>query len=125
MAFISTTSNTWVIDSGVSNSMTNHSSLLDSLILSLIKSIQVANRTPMSISRAGNVSLSLTLSMSFVLLVSSLSNSLFSISKITKHLSCFVTFHSTHCVFQDNLTKMMIDIGKGRGGLYYLEGARV
>ncbi|RVW27693.1 hypothetical protein CK203_106718 [Vitis vinifera] len=90
----------------------------------LKKSAQVANETPMLISGAKNVSLSPTLSMSFVLLAPSLSNSVLSISKITKHLSCFVTFHSTHCVFRDSFMKMTIGIGKETGGLYYLEGAK-
>ena len=62
--------------------------------------------------------------MSFVLLAPSLSNSLLSISQIIKHLKYFVTFHSTYCVFQDNLTKMTIGIGREEGGLYYLEGAK-
>ena len=102
--------------------MTRHSSLLYFLMPSLVKSAQVANETPILISGAKNVSLSPTLSMSFVLLAPSLSNSVLSISKITKHLSCFVTFHSTHCVFRDSFMKMTIGIGKETGGLYYLEG---
>ncbi|RVW74543.1 hypothetical protein CK203_053794 [Vitis vinifera] len=102
-----------------------HSSLLYFLMPSLVKSAQVANETPMLISGAKNVSLSPTLSMSFVLLAPSLSNSVLSISKITKHLSCFVTFHSTHCVFRDSFMKMTIGIGKETGGLYYLEGGEV
>ena len=76
----------------------------------------------MSISGVGNVSFSSTLPMSSVLLAPSLSNNLLSISKITKNLNFSITFHSTHCVFQDNLTKTTIGIGKEKGGLYYLEG---
>ena len=91
---------------------------------SLVKSVQVANGTPMPISGIKNVSLSPTLSMSSVLLAPSLSNSLLSISKITKHLNCSVTFYSTYCVFQDNLTKITIGIAKKRRGLYHFEGAR-
>ena len=45
-------------------------------------------------------------------------------SKISKNLNCYVTFHSIHCVFQNNLTKTTIGIVKERGGLYYLEGTR-
>ena len=104
--------------------MTSHSSLLDSVMPLSIKSIQVANGTPMSILGVGNVSLSPRLLMSFVLLVPSLSNGLLSVSKITKHLNCFVTFNSTHHVFHDNLMKMTIDIDKEREGFYSLERAR-
>ena len=78
----------------------------------------------MSISRSGNVSFSSTLSLSSILLAPNLSNNLLSINKITKNLNCSVTFHFTHCVFQDNLMKKTIGISKERGGLYYLEGTR-
>ena len=81
LAFISIAPNTWVIDSGAIDHMTSQSSLLDSLIPSPIKSIQVANGTSMLISGVGNASFSPTLSMSFVLLMLSLFNSLLSISK--------------------------------------------
>ncbi|RVW88049.1 hypothetical protein CK203_044448 [Vitis vinifera] len=100
----------------ITDHMTSHSSLLDSLMPLSIKSVQVANGTPMSILGVGNVSLSPRLLMSFVLLVPSLSNGLLSVSKITKHLNCFVTFNSTHHVFHDNLMKMTIDIDKEREG---------
>ena len=104
--------------------MTSHSSLLDSLMPSLVKFVHVSNGTPMPISGARNVSFSPTLSMPSVLFAPSFSNSFLSISKITKNLNCSVTFNSTHCVFQDNLTKTTIDIGEERGGFYYLKGAR-
>ena len=75
--------------------MISHSSLLYSQMRSPVKFVQVANGTLMLISKVGNVLLSLTLSMFFVLFPPSLFNSPLSISKITKHLNCFVTFHST------------------------------
>ena len=122
--FISAATNTWVIDLGATDHMTSNPSLLNSLISLSVKSVQVANGTPMPISGSGSVSISSTLSLAFALLAPNLSNNLLSISKITKNLNCFVTFHSTHCVFQDNLMKTTIDIGKKRWGLYYLEGTR-
>ena len=78
--------------------MTRNPSLLNSLIPSHVKSVHVANGTPMPISRFRNVSFSSTLSLSYVLLAPNISNNLLSISKITKNLNCSVTFHSTHCV---------------------------
>lgn len=104
--------------------MTSNSSLFDSLMSSYVKSIQVANGAPMLIIEAGNASLSPTLSISFALLAPTLFNNLLYISYIAKHLNYFVIFYSTHYVFQDNLTKRLISIGKERGGLYYLEEAR-
>jgi hypothetical protein len=90
---------------------------------SYVKSIQVANGAPMLIIEAGNASLSPTLHI-FALLAPTLFNNLLYISYIAKHLNYFVIFYSTHYVFQDNLTKRLISIGKERGGLYYLEEAR-
>ena len=58
LAFISTTSNTWVIDSRTTDHMITHSSLLNSLMPSLVKFVQVSNGTPMLISGAENISLS-------------------------------------------------------------------
>ena len=78
--------------------MTSHHSLLNSLIPSPVKSVHVANGTPMPISGSENVSFSSTLPLSSVLLAPNLSNNLLSINKITKNLKCFVTFHSTLCI---------------------------
>ena len=72
----------------------------------------------MLISGAKTISLPLTLLMCSILFASSLSNSLLSISKIIKHLNCFVTFNSIYYVFHDDLTEMTIGIGKERRGLY-------
>ena len=94
--------------------MTSNPSLLNSLIPSPIKSIQVAYGTPMPILGSENVPFSSALPLSFVLLTPNLSNNLLS---IYQNLNCFVTFHSTHRVFQDNLTKTTIGIGKERGFL--------
>ena len=97
--------------------MTSNPSLHNSLIPSLVKSVQVANGTPMPISGSRNVSFSSTLLLSSVLLAPNLSNNLLLVSKITKNMNCFVTFHSTHCVFQNNLTKTTISISKERRSL--------
>lgn len=103
--------------------MTSNSSIIDSLTSPPVKSVQVANGNSMPMTGAGHVSLSPTFSISSVLLASKLSNNLLSISKI-KNLTCYVTFHSIHCVFQDNLKKITNVIGKERDGLYYLEDDR-
>ncbi|RVW36295.1 Retrovirus-related Pol polyprotein from transposon TNT 1-94 [Vitis vinifera] len=94
LAFISTTSNTWVIDSRTTDHMITHSSLLNSLMPSLVKFVQVSNGTPMLISGAENISLS-------------------------SHSPCPLSY-----LRLDNLTKMTIGIGREEGGLYYLEGAK-
>ena len=97
--FIYAATNTWVIDLGDTYHMTSNPSLFNSLISSLGKFVLVANGTHMPISGSENVSFSSTLSLSSVLLAPNLSNNLLSISKITKNLNYYVTFHSTHYVF--------------------------
>ncbi|XP_048232868.1 uncharacterized protein LOC125370622 [Ricinus communis] len=98
LTYISTTSNTWVIDSGATYHMTSNSSILTSLMSSPVKFVQVANRTSMPITGVGNISISPTFLISFVLLAPDLSNSLLSISKITKSLNCSAIFDFTHYV---------------------------
>ena len=66
--FICATTNIWVIDLGATDHMTSIPSLINSLIPSPFKSVQVANGTSMSISGSGNVSFSSTLPLSSVLL---------------------------------------------------------
>ena len=77
LAFISTASNIWIIKSGAIDHMTSHYFLLDSLMSLFSKPIQVVNGTLMLILGAKNVSLFPRLSMSFILLVPSLSNNFF------------------------------------------------
>lgn len=120
----STVSDFWVIDSGATDHFTCNPSTFDSLTNSPVQSVQVANGTPVKITGAGNVSFSPTFSISSVLLAPTFSTNLLSISKITKHLDCSVIFSPTHCVFQDNRTKMTIGTGRERGGLYFLEGTK-
>ena len=95
--FIYVATNTWFIDLGAIDHMTSNHSLLNSLIPSLVKSVQVANGTSMPISGSRTVSFSSTLSLSSVLLEPNLSNNLLSISKITKNPNYFLTFYSTLC----------------------------
>lgn len=70
----------------------------------------------MPISRAGNDSLSSSLSMSSILLAPHLSYNLLSNSTIAKHHNYLITFLSTHSVLRNNITKITINIGKKRGG---------
>ncbi|KAJ4723445.1 Retrovirus-related Pol polyprotein from transposon TNT 1-94 [Melia azedarach] len=86
LCLISAAFNTWVIDSGATDHMNSNLSLLDSLMTSNVKSVQVANRTPMPISEAGNVSFSSTFPMSYVLLAPHLSNNFFPLARLLKLL---------------------------------------
>ena len=52
---------------------------------------------------------------------SPLTTNLLSIYQITKNLNCRVTFFSTHCIFQEQVTGRMIGLARERNGLYYPE----
>ena len=111
----------WIIDSGASDHMTNDSKLFTLYTTTPRNTVKVANGLSTPVLGAGSIPLSSSLSLSSVLHVPSLSNNLMSISQITKHLNCCAIFFSTHCLFQDILTKKLIGLGRERGGLYYLE----
>ena len=61
------------------------------------------------------------ISLSSVLYIPSFPFNLLSISKLTKILNCAAIFLSTHCIFQDLKTRMIIGGGHEAGGLYYLD----
>ncbi|BFG28235.1 hypothetical protein CerSpe_145090 [Prunus speciosa] len=111
----------WIIDSGATDHMTSESSQFTCVTRPSRHSVQIADGSITPVEGAGSLSLSSTLPLSSVLHVPNLSNNLLSISQITNMLNCSVIFFSTHCIFQDLLTKKTIGIGKERGGLYYLE----
>lgn len=69
----------------------------------------------------GSVSITPLMPLSYVLHVPNLSNSLRSVSNLTKQLNYCVIFFPTHCVFQDRVTRKTIGSGKKRDDLYFLD----
>ncbi|KAH0723558.1 hypothetical protein KY289_006602 [Solanum tuberosum] len=58
-----------------------------------------------------------------VLVVPDFKFNLLSVSKITKELSCFVSFYPDFCVFQDLCSGRVKGIGREEGSLYFFKGA--
>ena len=74
--------------------------------------VATANGVPCPVTGAGTVTLSPSLSLSYTLLVPSLSHKLMSVSQVTADLNCVVLLlYSIFCLLQDILTKKII----GRG----------
>ena len=73
--------------------------------------VATANGVPCLVTRAGTVTLSPSLSLSYTLLVPSLSHKLMFVSQVTVDLNCVVLLYSIFCLLQDILTKEII----GRG----------
>ena len=64
-------------------------------------------------------------SLQKTLLVPSLTNKLLSVGQATEELNCCVLMYPTFCLFQDILTKKIIDRGTKRGGLYYMDNCNL
>ena len=60
------------------------------------------------------------LTLRSVLFIPNLKYNLLFVSKLTKQHQCVVTFSSSGCEFQDQLSGKMIDNAKEAGGLYYV-----
>ena len=69
----------------------------------------------------GNINLTLSLTLKFVLHVPKLLINLLYIHQITKDLNCSVTFFSSYCVFQDRIMRRMIGHAREWVGFYFLE----
>ncbi|KAK9924141.1 hypothetical protein M0R45_032528 [Rubus argutus] len=116
-----TLNNTWIIDTGASDHMTNDPNLVTKLKHSSQNVVSTADGTPTSVTGEGSVVLSNNLTLESVLVVPSLAYNLLSVGQIILALACIVTFYPSFCVFQDILTRRILGYGIRRGKLYYLD----
>ena len=84
-----------------------------------------ANGVKYSVTRAGTVTLSSSLSLSNTLLIPTLSNKLLSMGQAPEELNCCALIYPKFFLFQDILTKEIIGRGTKRGGLYYMDDFNV
>ncbi|KAL4619835.1 hypothetical protein ACB092_06G109400, partial [Castanea dentata] len=116
------TQDPWVIDSGATDHITNTSSLLSDLEQSSsLPNVTLADGSTTIVSGLDTANLSPNLSLSSILYILDFPFNLLSISKVTKILNCAAIFLSTHCIFQDLMTRKIIGGGHEAGGLYYLD----
>ena len=117
----SSSSPSWVIDSGASDHMTGNSSLLSHTSSPCSPSfVTVANGTKTPVQGKGTVTTS-DLTLSDVLYLPEFPFNLLSVHKLTLALNCSVAFYPFHCEFQDLKTKRMIGGGFVKDGLYYFQ----
>uniref|UniRef100_A0A2N9I442 Integrase catalytic domain-containing protein n=1 Tax=Fagus sylvatica TaxID=28930 RepID=A0A2N9I442_FAGSY len=117
----SSSSPSWVIDSGASDHMTGNSSLLSHTSSPCSPSfVTVANGTKTPVQGKGTVTTS-DLTLLDVLYLPEFPFNLLSVHKLTLALNCSVAFYPSHCEFQDLKTKMMIGGGFVKDGLYYFQ----
>ena len=111
---------TWIFDSGASDHMTGMQYVFSSFNPSVHPGVTLANGSCVPVSGSGSVNIFANLSLPSVLHVPSLPFNLMSVSKLTKQLNCSVTFFSDSVVVQDLKTRRMIEKGYEAHGLYYL-----
>ena len=105
----------WIIDSGATDHMTFDPNDFSHMTQPRKTCIANANGITYSVTGAGTVPLSPSLSLSHTLLVPSLSNKLMSVSQVTEELNCVVLIYPTFCLLQDILSKEIVGRGTKRG----------
>jgi hypothetical protein len=110
-----TADDNWILDSRATDHMTFDSNDFSHTTLPRRSHVATANGVPCSVTGAGTVTLSPSLSLPHTLLVPSLSHKLMSVSQVTADLNCVVLIYSTFYLLQDILTKEIIGRGTKRG----------
>jgi transposase InsO family protein len=114
--------NSWILDSGATDHMTNSSHQFTSYTpCPSNRKITTADGSVTTVAGRGDVRLSESLFLKNVLHVPKLCTNLISIHKLTNDSNCYVSFYPSYCVFQERSTKRMIGRAEARGGLYYLD----
>ncbi|KAL2541658.1 Uncharacterized protein Adt_02636 [Abeliophyllum distichum] len=118
---LSTTSfsNSWIIDSGATDHVTKDV-IIENKSMPKHKTVQLPNGGNAPIKSIGAVNFENNMTIDNVLHVPNFKVNLLSISKLSRGLSCNVTFSPDFCVMKDLTTKKTIDLGRQSNGLYYL-----
>lgn len=105
----------WIIDSGAINHMTYSQSLFQFMTISPKESVVTTNGDVFSITKAGSISPTTSLSLHNMLFIPALANHLLSVSQVTRQLDRVVLMFPSLRLLQDVQTQAVI----GRG--YYEE----
>ena len=102
--------------------MTGQSQLFHSYLpSSSLNKVHIADGSFSPIAGKGEIALTPTLTLNFVLHVPKLSSNLFSISKFTQTNNCIAKFFLSYCEFQDLGPGKTIGISREIKGLYYFD----
>ncbi|CAL9003908.1 unnamed protein product [Prunus brigantina] len=110
----------WIIDSGATDHISSSPKLIPKKTTLSNSSVNMPNGSQAHISCLGSVQITPHLKLEDVLCVPGFRVNLMSVSKLTRHLHCLISFFPTFCIMQDLTTKKMIGLGKEHDGLYYL-----
>lgn len=111
----------WIIDSGATNHMTPHKSLLSQIIpLAVPYLITLPNSYKVKVTCTVSLSLANGPTLLDVLLVPSFHHNLISLHKLLQQLNCTAHFSSNYCLLQGPSLKRPLALGKLSNGLYIL-----
>ncbi|KAK9671177.1 hypothetical protein RND81_12G011200 [Saponaria officinalis] len=109
----------WIIDSGASDHMTSHLSLLhDISCLSKPIIVVLPDGTAKSVTQIGKVFLTPDIILTNVLFIPNFQHNLLSIGKLIDQSNMIVMFSPNECLFQDHSSSNILAVGKRIGGLY-------
>ncbi|KAK9683831.1 hypothetical protein RND81_10G167700 [Saponaria officinalis] len=109
----------WIIDSGASDHMTSHLSLLhDISCLSKPIIVVLPDGTAKSVTQIGKVFLTPDIILTNVLFIPDFQHNLLSIGKLIDQSNMIVMFSPNECLFQDHSSSNVLAVGKRIEGLY-------
>ncbi|CAH9090200.1 unnamed protein product [Cuscuta europaea] len=109
----------WILDSGASYHMTGNVRLMRNAEKLVHIPVTLPNDEITHATHMGDVWLSSTVLIRNVLLVPRLKCNLISIARLVDNPKCDIFFSNDICVIQDQLSRMLIGMGKQHGGVYY------
>ncbi|KAJ0049052.1 hypothetical protein Pint_16420 [Pistacia integerrima] len=121
--YLSSLSNkqSWILDTGASHHMSHCiEQLVDLASPAVSPSVKLPNGHVSEVSHIGSCFLNPTQKLTNVLYVPDFKFNLISIAKLTKDLSCYVSFFPDFCVIQDLSNGQVKGIGRQTEGLYFL-----
>jgi len=112
----------WILDLGASDHISGNKSSFSSISFPKIHHfVTVANGSKVASQGSGQVSLSPSLKLNFVLFIPQCPYNLISLSQLTRSLNCSITFTANSFVIQEHGMGQLIGEGRESRGLYYLE----
>lgn len=112
----------WIVDSGASDYMTPHFSvLMNTQQLPGNQHINLPNGEKIVVAKKGQMFLAPSLTLDNVLCVPSFKHNLLSVQRLLTNNNCEVVFHPTYCTITDKVTKCVHAVGIARNGLYYVD----
>ena len=120
MSVNSSSTSSWILDTGATDHIVSHMSLFTDLKPSNVTTVNLPNGAASPITHTGTVIFYSQLTLKDVLCVPSFNLNLISASKLAKDQNCCIIFFPDYCILQDLVSGKMIGSGKQRGGLYYM-----